>query len=783
MAYCQIVLDGTQFIDNNGLLYEIPPCFESQIHEGSIVYVPFGKNNYIKQGFVVEKFNDIPLNIKKKNIKTIYMIHDLEPVLSIDMMEFCKYIAEYYASPLIKVLNQAIPHYVLEHFFIEIENITTGNKEKIKKECFKEYVSLLTSNKYRLTPYHPFKEDKENISYKLHHQVSNTETIVQTLSRSPKQKSIVEYILENGTTTYQKIKEKFGNVDNALKALNEKSLLEKVLLNRNFFSEPAVLNKFELNDYQKEAFLELSKDIDKKIYSKNLLNGVTGSGKTLVYIKLIEIALKNKRQVLILIPEITLSLNIYERLSKYFSSEIGVMHSQLSEKEKFLIWNQVKNKKKQIIVGPRSAIFLPFDNLGLVIIDEEHENTFKQNEPDPRYHASVCAEYLAKKSNAVLLLGSATPSLQTLYEVVNKKCRIFNLPERYQTQELPEIRLIDMGIERKKGNKSILSDELRYAINRALLNHEQVILFVNKKGFSSHIQCQECGTVLQCPKCDIPLTYYKSSESMKCNYCDYEHPMLKECPTCGNIYFNQSGVGTENIEEVCKSLFPNACCKRIDGHLLDKERIREKIFREYEEKKIDILVGTQLIAKGLDFQNTTCVGVINADLTLNMPDYRAAERSFQLMIQVAGRAGRDDKKGYVYIQSYQPTHYALVDAKNYDLKNFFRHEMTIRQKWQYPPFIYLIRIIISDTNNNSLENSTSNVMSYLRENLKNVIILGPSYAPIPKKNNRFRMHILIKSLDLSYIQSHMNILRLHFHELKMKKSTRLTIDIEPENIL
>lgn len=781
MSYCRVVLEGAQFIDNSGLMYEIPSCLAHDVHIGSIVYAPFGKKNFIKQGIVVSKEQSLSEDINPHNIKSLYFIQHKENVISDEMITYCKYIAEYYAASLMSVLKTVIPKYFFDYFSIELLNCQTQKTEKIKKTLLKDYVDLLENNNFELIPLISSNEQLTKHIYEINLENYSMAEIQKNLSRSPKKRQIIEYIYTEKKVNYDNLKGNFGNVKKTL----------EYLLNQNYLSVTEASNnkttmtplKIELNPEQENAYKLLSKDIVQKKYSKNLLNGVTGSGKTLVYEKLIEVALNESRQALILVPEITLSTNIYERLANHFSEGIGIIHSQMSEKERYGIWNKVKNRELDVVVGPRSAVFLPFRDLGLIVIDEEHEDTFKQNEPEPRYHAMICAEYLAKHHHSVLLLGSATPSIQTLYDVVLKNCRIFNLPQRYQGIPLPEIKIIDMLQERKIGNQSIFSRELKKSIEDTLSKKEQVILFINKKGFSSSIQCKECGATIQCPKCDIPLTYYKSSARLKCNYCDFEQHIPHICPNCGSKDFYQNGIGTESIEEICKKLFPNARCRRIDGKILENPTMRESIFSAYENNDIDILIGTQIIAKGLDFKNTTCVGVINADLTLNMADFRASERCFQLMVQVAGRAGRDKKLGYVYIQTYQPNHYALIDAQHYDLKSFFKHEIAIRQQWHYPPIIYLTRIILSDTNVSNLEDTSKKVLLYLKSVLKNVEILGPAYAPILKKNNRYRMHILLKTSELSYIQYHMNLFKYQFSNLKLKKTSRILIDIEPENIL
>ena len=513
-----------------------------------------------------------------------------------------------------------------------------------------------------------------------------------------------------------------------------------------------------------------------------MINGVTGSGKTLIYEKIAEKVLAAGRQVLILVPEIALSQQLFLRLEKRFGKRIALLHSQLGERERYQIWQQVNKREIDIVLGPRSALFLPFSALGLIIIDEEHESSYKQSEPDPRYHAMVVAEYLAKRDNALLLLGSATPSIETLYEVVQKQCSIYNLPERVHQAALPEITLIDMAEERRQGHRGLISEPLAKAMRATLTRGEQIILLINRKGYASSVSCHECGEVIRCPRCDIPLTYYQSTGELKCNYCEFHLPLPKICPSCHSDFLEKRGSGTESVEQICARLFPDAVIDRLDAQALENKVSRETILSRYANHQIDILVGTQLLAKGLDFLNTTCIGVINADLTLNLPDFRSAERCFQLMVQVAGRAGRDQKPSRVFIQTFQPEHYALQDAVQQNVHQFFLDEIAFRKQWLYPPMVRLCRIIVSDFAPRDVEKSMRSIYNDIVQLPFRKELIGPSYAPLSKKNNRYRMHLIIKAVCAEDIQQMMRQFRAKLPRLHLKQSTRVLIDIDPENI-
>lgn len=780
MRCCRVIVEGAPFVNEEGFSYNIPEFLDEYIARGSMVYVPFGKGNKIKNGFVIDVFESGENN---QHLKAVLMVQHLYPVISDDMMALCRFVSDYYACALIYAIKQTVPKYILNNAFVAFEDVKTGKMVKLKKTQLIEQVDLFNNGIYKLIAYEPLKNESEK-----YYGLNLNESVIpdewwNALKKAPKQRKIVLCIEDRQIVSEQLLKETFGDVRVPLQSLIEKGFVKEVTP-VSFFNVPTSESKpLKMTPQQEHVFINLQEQLEKGHYHKNLINGVTGSGKTLIYEKIAQKAIDMHRQVLILVPEIALSYHLFERLKGCFGERIGLLHSQLTERERYHIWRQVANHEIDVVLGPRSALFLPYTDLGLIVIDEEHESSYKQSEPDPRYHALTVAEYLAQKHQAILLLGSATPSIESLYDAVTKKSTIFNLTERANRAALPSVHLIDMTEERKTGNFGVLSNTLREAMSQTLEKKEQVILLINKKGYSSAIACHECGEVIHCPKCEIPLTYYQSTNELKCNYCEYHMPMVECCPSCGSSFIDKHGIGTESVEELCAQYFPSARLARLDGQSMSNNKKREEILRQYERHEIDILVGTQLLAKGLDFNNTTCIGVVNADITLNLPDFRSAERCFQLMVQVAGRAGRDHKLGKVFIQTYQKEHYALRDASEQNIHQFFLDEIAFRKQWLYPPIVRLCRIIVSDYSLNDVEYSMKSIYNYIVSLPVKMEIIGPSFAPLSKKNNRYRMHMIIKTTCFEDGQEMMRALREHLRNLAVKKTSRVIIDIDPENIL
>ncbi len=549
-------------------------------------------------------------------------------------------------------------------------------------------------------------------------------------------------------------------------------------------------DQIKLSPVQQEAYVKIGESFRQK--DVVLLHGVTSSGKTEIYIKLIQETILQGKQVLYLLPEIALTTQIITRLRRYFGDRVGVYHSRFNENERVEIWNkvmaasftgQVNNNRYDIVLGARSAVFLPFTNLGLVIVDEEHDSSFKQYEPTPRYNGRDSAIYLAHLHGARTILGSATPSIESYYNAVKTKYGLVNIPERYGNMELPEIEVVDLKREiRMKRTKTHFSSLLVAQLEDAKKNHEQAILFQNRRGFSLRLECETCNWMPVCRNCDVTLVYHKQNNELRCHYCGFTAPVPDSCPECKGTNIKMKGFGTEQVEEELTLLFPEARVVRMD---LDTTRSRyshQKIINDFEQRKIDILVGTQMVTKGLDFENVSTVGILNADNMLSFPDFRASERSFQLMAQVSGRSGRKLKKGKVIIQSYQPGHPVITDVIRHDYLRMYQRQLVERRKFNYPPFTRLIRIIIKHRDAKAL-NKAADLLAIRLKKTFGKRILGPEYPLVGRIRNYYLKQILVKiekEAALHLMKEKLMTELMQFSQVRDFGAFRLVIDVDPQ---
>ncbi len=664
--------------------YLIPEILKEKVKVGIRVLVPFGRQQL--EGFVLKITNN---NSQEYELKEIIDIIDEEPVINEEMLELGKYISKKTLSNLISAYQSMLPSAL-----------------KAKKD---------------------FKVNKKYVSY-----IKKTDN--EYIPKNDVQKELLD-LIGNDEVLKSSIK------SNSLKTLLDKKVLieikkETYRLNNNYECEKCNIT---LNDEQQIVVDTVLGNIN--IFKPFLLYGVTGSGKTEVYMHIMEEVLKQNKEIIVLVPEISLTPQMVDIFRKRFGNQVAILHSRLNNGEKYDEWRKIEKKEVSIVIGARSAIFAPFTNLGLIVIDEEHTQSYKQ-ENNPKYSAIDIALYRAKKYNCPVILGSATPSIESytraktgIYELLTIKKRVNN--------NLPKVELIDMKDEIKKGNR-VICGRLKDEINKCLTNNEQVIILLNRRGYSTVITCHACGHTDKCPNCDIPLTYHNKDNKMKCHYCNYERSKLSFCPECNSKDINQYGMGTEKLEHEINIIFPNAETIRMDTDTTSTKGAHEKIINDFKEEKYNILIGTQMVSKGLDFPNVTLVGVINGDSSLNIPDFRSAERTFQLLNQVAGRAGRASKKGLVIIQGFNIEHYSIVNAMNHDYLSFYDKEMNIRSLLKYPPFynLTLIKIMSSSYENGMIE--SNKIANYLKSKLKDVIVLGPSMANISKINNIYQIQILLK---------------------------------------
>ncbi len=536
-----------------------------------------------------------------------------------------------------------------------------------------------------------------------------------------------------------------------------------------------------LNIEQQQAFNEISRSISAKEHKIFLLNGVTGSGKTEIYLQAMQKCIDEDRQGIILVPEISLTPQIVSRFVDRFGKEnIAILHSKLTPQQRFIEYKKIQEKQVKLVVGVRSAIFAPFTDIGLIVIDEEHETSYKSDK-SPKYDAIEIATKRAIAHNACLVLGSATPAVQDYYR---SKKNIFTelvLKKRYNENPLPKVSIVDMREEVKAGNRSLFSGLLTKEMQACFDDDKQIILFLNRRGYSSYVSCRECGYTMRCQDCGITMTYHKSSGAMLCHYCGRRVPVPKTCPECGSKLIGRFGAGTEQVEEKAKELFPDKNIERLDFDTVQKKGSVQSILKRFEKGKTDILIGTQLVAKGLDFANVGLVGIISADVTLNIPDYRSSERSFQLVTQAAGRAGRGNEQGKVIIQTYSPEHPAIQCAAKQDYASFYKQEIRLRELAAYPPFTDIYQIVFSHEIETKAIKAAETCLAVLQKNLDNsYLILGPSNAPIHRSGKQFRYQLIVKSPagQRQILSSLINNIKKNW-----KDDVLLTVDINPYSLL
>ena len=697
--------------------YKVPVNLINKVKVGVRVIVPFAYSKLM--GFVTKVNVE---NTSDYEIKEILDVVDTEVILTDELLELGKYLKEKTLATLISCYQVMLPN---------------GYKAS-KKKINKKYETYITVNIDKL----------------------------KDVKLSDKQQDIINILLKNKQVSYSYLKKINSSVDTLIK--NEVLVKEKVevyRLNNNY----SLKEKYALTSDQEKVYKQV--DLDK--YQTYLLYGVTGSGKTEVYMELIEDVIKKGKEAIVLIPEISLTPQTVRRFIERFGQVVAVLHSGLSDSEKYDEYRKIRKGEVKIVIGARSAIFAPLENIGIIVIDEEHSTSYKQ-ENMPRYDAIEVAKKRGEYHNCPVILGSATPTLESFSRTLKNVYTLLKLEKRVNNRALPEVAIIDMMKAKKK--TKFFSETLYEKINSTLQKGEQVILFLNKRGYATIISCKNCGKTFTCKNCDITLTYHKSSEMLRCHYCGYAEVKPKVCPNCQSE-LELNGMGTEQVEEELNTLFPDYKTIRMDFDTTSKKGSHEKIIELFRNNEYQILVGTQMIAKGLDFSNVTLVGVINADGSLNIPDFRSSETTFDLLNQVSGRAGRGEKKGYVYIQTFNPTHYAILYAKNNNYLGFFQNEMKNRHLLNYPPYCYLALIILSAIDYNYLGLESKKIKEYLKTNLKTEI-LGPSLANPFRVNKIYRMNIIIKYKKENNIYEVLNNLINHY---KINDKLRIDIDFNPRS--
>lgn len=722
--------------------YLIPDNLKADIKVGQAVLVPFGYRKQNIVAFVTGFSSYLEEGIKAKEIIKII---DKRSVFSLDYLKLLDWIANYYCCDINTVLQAAVPMKFLK------EN--TGKVQKEKKE---KYISFIT------------KENAPIRQIKILEKLENKNDV-----------PLIEFEKEVKTTRATILKLEA----NGFVKITEKSVYRDPL---NVFKNIEKDDFPPLSEEQQIAFDKISEKMDKKQYESILINGITGSGKTEIYFRAIKKTLEEGKNILFLAPEIALASQLTLRLIRRFNQEeIAVWHSSISEGEKFDVWNKLRENKIRIIIGARSAVFAPLNNIGLVIIDEEHENTYKQTSPSPRYDARLVAEKICELNNATLVKGSATPDISSYFKALSSD-NLITLKNRYNNVDLAKVTVIDMREEFYKESRSIFSNTLINAVNNALKNKKQTILLMNRRGFYTSVQCKSCGEVIKCPNCDIPMIYHNSDKTLKCHWCDTTKKLPDKCPKCSSTEIKMSGMGTQRIENIASKLFPNAKIERIDSDVLSSKTKYIEILERFQNGDIDILIGTQIIAKGLDNKNVTLVGVVDADISFSLPDYRSSERGFQLLMQVAGRAGRGEFDGKVIFQTYNPDLYAIENAKSQNYLEFYENEINRREMFDYPPFCQIIKIVISSINEDRAYKCAQEISERLKTQITKlglseyIEINGSMKCIMYKLNSEYRFQIIIKN---KMNKKGQYIVSTFMKNTSIADDIKMIIDIDPVDII
>lgn len=719
--YVKVLIETRVKSNDMTFTYHVPSNVENNLLIGKRVLVPF--SNRTVEGFVLgydAKTDDY-------EIKDIIKIIDDEPVLNDELINLGIYMSKKYLCPLINCYQSMLPKAlkagvkngggIKKLLYVKLNDNVLNADVKVKRQL--EIIDFLKDNK-------------------------------EVLKSSIRSKSSLGKLIEKGIVL-EYYKETYRKVETEL---DRKEIL--------------------LTKEQKLVSKTIKSYLNKQLVT--LLYGVTGSGKTEVYIDVVKEVVKSGKSAIILVPEISLTPQITARFKGVFKDEIAILHSYLSDGERYDEYRKIIRKEVSVVIGARSAIFAPLNNIGIIIIDEEHSESYKQ-ENNPRYSTLDIAVERSKTHECPVILGSATPKIESYARAKKGYYQLLELPSRVNNKPLPKVSIVDMKKEIRKGN-AIFSDELRNKINDRLIKKEQVMLLLNRRGYANYLTCNNCGFVFKCPNCDITLTYHKTSGMMRCHYCGYASKKLEVCPACKEKSIKQMGVGTEKLEEKIKEEFPLAKVLRMDADATSKKGSHNKIISSFNTGEYNVLVGTQMISKGLNFPCVTLVGVINADVSLNIPNFRSSEQTFSLLDQVIGRSGRADKEGEAVIQTFNPDHYSIICASNHDYKSFFNHEMYVRKKLNYPPFCFITLIKISSKDFNYGIGEAKKISNYLRQNLKNTSVLGPSIASVLKVNNNYNFSVILKYKKEEKLYYFLNqIIKIYEGNSKIKVS----LDFDPIN--
>ena len=741
----EIIINRSAKRLNRTFDYEIPKELEELVMIGSTVLVPFGKSSSLEEGYVV--------GIKENTDYEVKQIVKIKHNLSENQIELAKWMAKRYFCNVSDCIKQMLT-----------PGTKSRNSDKKVQDKIKNVVYL--------------KKDIEEIQF----------DIEMGKIRSEKQKKVLQFLKDNEGVTIPEIEIFTSGTRAIIKTLEKNGYVEIVeqKVERNPLANKKVekTENLKLTDEQQIAFNKISDCINNNEYNRFLLYGVTGSGKTEIYLQLIGEVLKHNKTAIVLVPEISLTPQMIDRfIARFNQEEIAVLHSKLSIGERYDEWNKIKEGKAKIIIGARSAIFAPTENIGIIIIDEEHDSSYK-SEAVPKYDAKEIAKEIAKANKCPLVFGSATPDLVTYYKAKQGKIILLELTKRANNSKLPTVEIVDLRMELANGNRSMLSVALHEAIKKNLLNKRQTILFLNRRGYSTFIMCRECGYTVKCKNCNISMTYHKAENKLKCHYCGYEENIVKICPVCHSTKIRYFGTGTQKLEQEINTIFPQATTIRMDIDTVTKKNSHEDILNKFKNDNIDILIGTQMVVKGHHFPNVTLVGVIAADSSLNIDDYRANERTFQILTQVAGRAGRENLDGNVIIQTYNPDNFSIQCAKKQNYEMFYNTEIALREQLKYPPFCDIILVGFTSLDENEIKKVANEVFDYLKSNLnlEQFNVLKPMPSPIDRIQNHYRWRIIVKGNMNDTANKILNNCLKYIYN-KNYKNTRISIDVNPNSMM
>ena len=789
---------------NHPFTYQIPVKFQDFLQIGMRVVVEFGNGNRKIQGFVTGLTDEYS---GEHQLKSVIDVLDLNPVLSDEAMAMADWLTQRTFAFKIRCLQVMLPNAMRASYrktlkltgkniipdlatLFDHQNEVEFNPQKLTSSQLNQIEKLRKANQVEIV-YHVDDRAKSKLvwAFKAQMTVEELQTAKKTLRKNAaKQKRLLDFLITNHEQEFVQsdVTRENNFTANDLKVAAEKGWITRYQIEK--YRNPYQIDQVQpstpkkLTAEQAQATNAVDQAIDEKQAATFLLEGVTGSGKTEVYLQIIQHALAQGKSALMLVPEISLTPQIVRQFKARFGDQVALLHSALSDGERYDEWRRIEKGDAQVVVGARSAIFAPIKNLGVIIMDEEHETSYKQ-EDMPRYHARDVAQWRGQYHHCPVVLGSATPSLESRARAQKGVYQWLRLTKRINGKDLPHVQLVDMRQAGRYAPTTDISQELATEIQKKLALNEQVVLMLNRRGYSSFLMCRECGEVIKCPNCDISLTYHKDTNSLKCHYCGHEEPVPQVCPNCHSKAVRYFGTGTQRVEKELTELFPTARILRMDVDTTRRKGAHERILDEFGKHHADILLGTQMIAKGLDFPNVTLVGVLNADTSLGLPDFRASERTFQLLTQVSGRAGRAEKEGNVLIQTYNPDHYAIQYAQRQDYEHFFGKEMQVRHQGGYPPYYYTIQITASARTEadaaQKMFQIRGEIVNYLSQN---AVILGPTPQSIMRINNRYYYQLVIKYKNEPQLENYLQNLLLTSQK-EERNGLQIVIDRDPMNFI